>query len=75
MYPKQIFFGSRVDISPLRSWIGKFNAFQILIYARTGWAYALALGITGVTTLALAVLPGIAMHFGDIVHMTGAFGG
>ena len=48
MHPEQIIFGSLVDISPLRSWIGKFDALQILIYVRAGLAFALALGITGV---------------------------
>ena len=42
---------------------------------RTPGSLALALGITGVVTLVLGVLPGIAMHFGDIARITGAFGG
>jgi NADH-quinone oxidoreductase subunit N len=42
---------------------------------RTPGSLALALGITGVATLVLGVLPGIAMHFGDIARITGAFGG
>jgi len=35
----------------------------------------LALGITGVATLALGILPGVALHFGDIAVFTSAFGG
>jgi NADH-quinone oxidoreductase subunit N len=42
---------------------------------RTPGSLALALGITGLATLVLGVLPGIAMHFGDIARITGAFGG
>ena len=35
----------------------------------------LALVLTSVTTLVLGVLPGVAMHFGDIARLTRAFGG
>jgi NADH-quinone oxidoreductase subunit N len=37
-------------------------------------ALVAALAITGVATLVLGVLPGIAMHFGDIAGLTGALG-
>ena len=35
----------------------------------------LALAITGVATLALGVLPGVALHFGDLATFAGAIGG
>ena len=35
----------------------------------------LALGITGLATLALGILPGVALHFGDIAVFSSAFGG
>ena len=35
----------------------------------------LALVITAVATLVLGILPGVAMHFGDIAQLTSAFGG
>jgi NADH-quinone oxidoreductase subunit N len=35
----------------------------------------LALVITAATTLVLGILPGVAMHFGDIAQLTSAFGG
>jgi NADH-quinone oxidoreductase subunit N len=35
----------------------------------------LALAITGVATLALGVLPGVALHFGDLATFAGAVGG
>jgi NADH-quinone oxidoreductase subunit N len=35
----------------------------------------LALVITAVATLVLGILPGVAMHFGDIARLTSAFGG
>ncbi len=35
----------------------------------------IALGITAVATLVLGVLPGIALHFGDVADIVGAFGG
>ena len=35
---------------------------------------AVALGITGVATLLLGVLPGIVIHFGDLAGLAGAFG-
>jgi hypothetical protein len=42
---------------------------------RTPGSIAPALGITGIATMLLGVLPGIAMHFGVIARITGAFGG
>jgi NADH-quinone oxidoreductase subunit N len=35
----------------------------------------LALVLTAATTLVLGILPGVAMHFGDIARLTSAFGG
>jgi hypothetical protein len=35
----------------------------------------LALVLTAATTLVLGILPGVAMHFGEIARITGAFGG
>jgi NADH-quinone oxidoreductase subunit N len=35
----------------------------------------IALGITAVATLVFGVLPGIALHFGDVADIVGAFGG
>ena len=35
---------------------------------------AVALGITGIATLLLGVLPGIVIHFGDLAGLAGAFG-
>jgi hypothetical protein len=35
----------------------------------------LALGITAVATVVLGILPGAAMHFGDIAQLTSSFGG
>jgi NADH-quinone oxidoreductase subunit N len=35
----------------------------------------IALGVTGVATLLLGILPGIALHFGDVAELVGAFGG
>jgi len=35
----------------------------------------IALGITVVVTLVAGVLPGIALHFGDVANLVGAFGG
>ena len=35
---------------------------------------AVALGITGLSTIVLGVLPGIVLHFGDIAGLSGAFG-
>ena len=35
----------------------------------------LALGITGIATLVIGILPGVVMHFGDLASLTGAFGG
>jgi NADH-quinone oxidoreductase subunit N len=35
----------------------------------------LALVLTAATTLVLGILPGVAMHFGDIAQLTSAFGG
>ncbi|MEY4364837.1 MAG: NADH-quinone oxidoreductase subunit [Actinomycetota bacterium] len=37
-------------------------------------ALALALAITGVSTVVLGVLPGLVIHFGDLAGLTGAFG-
>lgn len=42
---------------------------------RTHGSLALALGITTVATLAFGIIPGVALHFGDIARITGAFGG
>jgi NADH-quinone oxidoreductase subunit N len=36
---------------------------------------ALALGITTVATLVFGIIPGVALHFGDIARIAGAFGG
>ena len=41
---------------------------------RTPASIGLALGISTVATLALGVLPGVAMYFGDLARITGAFG-
>jgi hypothetical protein len=35
----------------------------------------LALVLTAATTLVLGILPGVAMHFGDIARLASAFGG
>jgi NADH-quinone oxidoreductase subunit N len=35
----------------------------------------IALGITAVATLALGILPGVVLHFGDMADLVGAFGG
>lgn len=112
------FLGSLAGIPPLGGWIGKFSAFQAVLEAGTGWAYAiavigavnsvvafgyygnvmreiwmrpvpdantmpirtpaqlvLALAITTISTLALGVLPGVALHFGDLAIFAGAFAG
>ena len=42
---------------------------------RTHGSLSLALGITTVATLAFGIIPGVALHFGDIARITGAFGG
>ena len=42
---------------------------------RTPASIGLALGISTVATLVLGVLPGVAMYFGDLARITGAFGG
>jgi len=42
---------------------------------RTHGSLALALGITTVATLAFGIIPGVALHFGDIARIAGAFGG
>lgn len=42
---------------------------------RTHGSLALALGITGIATLVFGIIPGVALHFGDIARITGAFGG
>jgi NADH-quinone oxidoreductase subunit N len=42
---------------------------------RTHGSLALALGITSVATLVFGIIPGVALHFGDIARITGAFGG
>lgn len=36
---------------------------------------AIALGLTSVATLVFGVIPGVALHFGDLARITGAFGG
>ncbi len=41
---------------------------------RTPASIGLALGISTVATLVLGVLPGVAMYFGDLARITGAFG-
>ncbi len=41
----------------------------------THGSLALALGITSVATLVFGIIPGVALHFGDIARITGAFGG
>lgn len=41
---------------------------------RTPASIRLALGISTVATLVLGVLPGVAMYFGDLARITGAFG-
>ena len=112
-----VFMASLAGIPPLGGWFGKFTAFQALVSAGTGWAYALgvigavnsavafgyygnilremwmrpvpdgdttpvrvqpaiavALCITGVTTLVLGVLPGLVIHFGDLAGLAGAAG-
>ena len=41
---------------------------------RVPGAIAVALGITGITTVLLGVLPGLVIHFGDLAGLAGAFG-
>jgi len=41
---------------------------------RTPASIGLALGISTVATLVLGILPGVAMYFGDLARITGAFG-
>ena len=36
---------------------------------------AIALGLTSVATIVFGVIPGVALHFGDLARITGAFGG
>lgn len=38
-------------------------------------ALVVALAITGIATLALGVLPGVVLHFGDLASLTSAIGG
>ena len=42
---------------------------------RTPASIGLALGISTIATLVLGVLPGVAMYFGDMARLAGAFGG
>jgi len=42
---------------------------------RTPANLVLALSITTVATLALGILPGVALHFGDLATFASGFGG
>ncbi len=42
---------------------------------KTHGSLALALVITTIATLVFGIIPGVALHFGDIARITGAFGG